>query len=536
MTSAEDYIEETVCQVSDLQENDLKTFPLGDGEVLLVKQNGTISALGTKCTHYGAPLEKGALGDGRIRCPWHGACFSLTTGDIEDFPGLDSLPCYQVTIEGEDVKIRARKSLLISNKRIKDMVDMCCGEKLSIVVVGGGPAAATCVETLRQQGYKGQIVMVCKESCLPYDRVLVSKQMDFNIKNAEFRDDDFYKKYDISVIKGVEALSVDTKAKTVSLSNSTAVSYNKLFIATGSSPRKLDIPGSDLNNVLVLRTYEHARYMNSELSPDKEVVILGNNFIAMEAADYCSNKVKKVTVVMRGEVPFLNVLGPRVGQAVLELFKRNGVNFVSRCRIAKINGSAGSVESVELSNGTILPANLLLLGIGSTLNTDFLKGSGIVLRPDGTIETNEYLQTNLPDVYVGGDIAYAPVWCYGNEKAAIGHFGLAHYLGKTAALNMAGKKTELRSVPYFWTRLFGLSIRYCGYGDFDEIIYAGNVEDLKYVAFYLKNDIVVAASSCAMDPVVSKFGELLAQGRKLSRKNLADDPLQWTKPKLVVQL
>lgn len=107
-----------------------------------------------------------------------------------------------------------------------------------------------------------------------------------------------------------------------------------------------------------------------------------------------------------------------------------------------------------------MKAHLLILGIGSTFYTDFLKGSGIAIRPDGTIETNEFLQTNYPDVYVGGDIAYSPVWCHGNEKAAIGHFPLAQYHGKIAALNMIGKQQTLKSVPYFWTMLFGKGFRY----------------------------------------------------------------------------
>nr|XP_023017973.1 apoptosis-inducing factor 3-like [Leptinotarsa decemlineata] len=536
MSSSDNYIEETVCQVSELQENELKTFQLGDGEVLLVKQNGKISALGSKCTHYGAPLANGALGEGRIRCPWHGACFNLATGDIEDFPGLDSLPNYQVTIDGSNVVVRADKGQLVSNKRVKNMVGQCQGERHGIVVIGGGPAAATCVETLRQEGYKGQIVMVCKENCLPYDRVLVTKEMNFDIKNAEFRNDDFYQKFGISVIKGVEALSVDTKNKKVSLSNSTALSYHKLFIATGSSPRKVDIPGCDLGNVIVLRDYENAKYTNSQLSKDKEVVILGDSFIALEAADYCSSRVKKVTVLMKGQVPFSHVLGPRIGRAVFELFRRNGVNFVTQCGLRRINGNGGNVQSVELVDGTSIPADLLIVGIGITLNTTFLKDSGIEIQQNGSIETDQYLQTNIPEVYAGGDVAWAPVWCAGNQKASIGHFGLAHYHGKTAALNMIGKQKELRSVPYFWTRLFGLSIRYCGFGHFDDIIYVGDVEALKFVAFYLKSDEVVSASSCGMDPIVSKFGELLAQGKKLKREDLVDDPLGWTKPKLVVQL
>ncbi|KAJ4430899.1 hypothetical protein ANN_19491 [Periplaneta americana] len=120
----DDYVEAVVCQDSDIQENEMKAFELGDaGKILLVKQNGKLSAVGAKCTHYGAPLDTGVLGEGRVRCPWHGACFNVTTGDIEDFPGLDSLPCYQVEVQdGGGVKVRAKREHVKSNKRVKDMV------------------------------------------------------------------------------------------------------------------------------------------------------------------------------------------------------------------------------------------------------------------------------------------------------------------------------------------------------------------------------------------------------------------------------
>ncbi|XP_072376071.1 apoptosis-inducing factor 3-like [Diabrotica undecimpunctata] len=255
----EEYVEGIVCNVNDLQENELKTVELDEGKVLLVKQKGVISAIGPKCTHYGAPLVSSALGDGRVRCQWHGACFNILTGDIEDFPGLDSLPCYKVTIEDDKVKVRAKKSELRTNKRVKRMVKKDLKEDQHIVVIGGGPSGATCVETLRQEGYTGRLSFVCKENFLPYDRVKVSKSMDFDVEHASLRDEDFYKQYDIDVLKGVEATAVDSSNHSVTLSNGNTLNYDKLFIATGSLARKLNVPGSDLKNVVTLREYSDAQ-------------------------------------------------------------------------------------------------------------------------------------------------------------------------------------------------------------------------------------------------------------------------------------
>ncbi|XP_057654676.1 apoptosis-inducing factor 3-like isoform X1 [Diorhabda carinulata] len=527
--SSEEYVEGVVCNLNDLQENELKAVDLNDRKVLLVKQKGVISAIGAKCTHYGAPLVSSALGDGRVRCQWHGACFNILTGDIEDFPGLDSLPCYKVTIENDKVKVRARKSELSSNKRTKEMAKRDLKDDRHVVVIGGGPSGATCVETLRQEGFTGQISFVCKEKVLPYDRVKVSKSMDFDIEKSILRDETFYKTHDIDVFKGVEAIAVKTDDHNVILSNGKTLKYDKLYIATGSNAKKLKIPGSDLKNVIVLRNVDDAKYTLSQLSEDKEVVVLGSSFIAMEGANYCQNKSKKVTVIFRGELPFQPLLGPEVGKAFMKLFEEKGVHFVTKNTITEIRDDGkGNVTEVVLKDGSTLKADIVIMGVGSTLATEFLKESGIEIRPDGSIETDEYLQTNIPDVLVGGDIAYAPVWSHNNQKASIGHYPLAHYHGKIAGLNLLDKKTPLKAVPYFWTMLYGKGIRYAGHGDYDEIIYHGDVSGFKFVAFYIKDGVVVSTSSCGMDPVVSQFAELLAQGKTLTKEDLkGDDLLAW---------
>jgi NADPH-dependent 2,4-dienoyl-CoA reductase/sulfur reductase-like enzyme/nitrite reductase/ring-hydroxylating ferredoxin subunit len=527
----DDYVEGVVCKDSDIKDNEMKTFDLGEGKVLLVRQKGKLSALGTKCTHLGAPLSGGALGDGRVRCQWHGACFNILNGDIEDYPGVDSLPCYQVSVENDEVKVRAKRTHLQSNKRVKAMTKRDNREAQHIVVIGGGPSGAVCVETLRQEGFSGEISLVCKENCLPYDRVLVSKSMDFNIENAQFRNDQFYKDNGIDVFKGVEATGVNTTQKIVNLSNGKTLSYDRLYIATGLKANKADIPGADLENVVVLRDYEHSRVTNALLNENLQVVVLGASFVALEAASYCVDKVKKVTVVARGNVPFKPLVGEEVGAAFKKLFEEKNVHFVTNSGMTRcIDNGDGKVAKVELVDGTVLDADLVVMGVGSSCLTDFLKGSGVELRPDGTVEVNEYLQSNDPSVYVGGDIAYAPVWSHHNQKAAIGHYPLAHYHGKIAALNILGKAKKLEAVPYFWTKLFGKSLRYAGHGKYDDIVYIGDVGKLKFVSFYLDGDEVVGAASVGWDPVVSQFAEVLAQGKKLYRKDVqGDDQFQWTK-------
>ncbi|XP_001661452.2 apoptosis-inducing factor 3 isoform X1 [Aedes aegypti] len=525
------YVEDFICNENDIGENEMKAFEVDGGKVLLVKQKGKLSAIGNKCSHYGALLSTGALGEGRVRCPWHGACFNIETGDIEDFPGQDSLPCFKVTVEQGRVKIRAKRSELQSGKRTKAMVKKEKEDERTFVVIGGGPSGAICAEALRQEGFTGRVIMINKEPCLPYDRILVSKTMDFDLEKKLLRDEKFYAEHEIETMIGTEVTSLNSANRELTLSNGYKIKYDKVYIATGSKARKAPIEGADMPNVCVLRSNEHSKHVNGQLSPDKHVVVLGVSFIGLEAAAYCVNKVAKVTVIGRGAVPLVESFGEQVGSKVMQWFKEKGVHFIMNSGIKRCIGDDDrKLTSVELNDGTILKADLCIMGIGSTLFTTFLEGSGVKVNKDGSVDTNRFLETNVPGIYAGGDIAHAPVFCNNNEPATIGHYPLAQYHGKVAALNMVGKATELKSVPYFWTMLFGKGFRYAGYGRPHETIIEGDLEQLKFVAFYLDaNGKVIGMASCGRDPVVSQFAEYLSQGKTLHKDQLSPDPFAWIK-------
>lgn len=518
-----------MCNEDDIGENEMKNFDLGGSKVLVVKQKGKISAIGTKCSHYGALLSTGALGDGRIRCPWHGACFNIATGDIEDFPGQDSIPCYQVKIEQGQVKVRAKKTDLEANRRTKVMAQRDAKDERTFVVIGGGPSGAICVETIRQNGFTGRVVIICKEPVLPYDRIKVSKSMEVQVDSILLRTQKFYDDNHIETMLNVEATSLDPTTKEVTLNNGYKIKYDKVYVATGSTPRKADIPGANLTNVVTLRDIADAHYVNDRLTAATNVVVLGVSFIGLEAAAYCVKKVAKVTVIGRDSVPLRPVFGEAVGARIMKFFEENKVEFVMNSGIKKCNGNAdGALESVELNDGTILQADICIMGVGSTLNTGFLSGSGLSINKDGSIDTNSYLQSSLADVYVGGDIANSPVFSSGDKPATIGHYPLAQNHGRIAALNMVGKPEALHVVPFFWAMLFGKSFRYCGYGKPATIHIEGSLEELKYVAFYIDaSGKVIAMSSCGRDPVVSQFAEFLSQGRSLTISDIQEDAFAW---------
>lgn len=528
-----DFVEDVVCREADIPDNGMKVCDLGSegGKVLLVKQGGQIHAIGHKCSHYGAPLINGALGDGRVRCPWHGACFNIRTGDIEDFPGLDSLPCYSVElVEGGGVKVKARKTDLTANKRLKGMCPRDNNNNNVFIIIGGGAAGQVCAETLRQEGFKGRIIMVCGEKFFPYDRIKLSKQLDLSIDKIQLRSEVFYKEHDIEVLLDKKAIKLDTENKKIHLSDGQILNYNATFIATGSIPRRLQVPGSELKNIFTLRSLADANEINSALSPEAKVVVYGSSFIGMEAAAFCASHSGSVTVVGRSKTPFQETLGEAIGVRIAKLFTDKGVNFKMSTTITEIKGDS-TVESVVLSNQEVIPADVVIIGLGSTMATDFLDGSGIDISPSGAIPVNQFLETNCASVFAGGDIAEAPVHAIeGNERVAIGHWGLAHYHGRVAALNMVSKPTPLKTVPFFWTMLFGTSFRYSGYGKgYDDIVSGGDLEGLKFASYFCKGDRVIAVVTVGLDPIAAVFAERLNSNEPLTKSMVTANPLNWHK-------
>ncbi|XP_020288513.1 apoptosis-inducing factor 3 isoform X2 [Pseudomyrmex gracilis] len=537
-TDQQDYVEGVVCKQEDINENEMKLLPLGDdeGKVLLVKQKGQLHAIGTKCTHYGALLHTGALGEGRVRCPWHGACFNIKTGDIEDYPGLDSLPCYKVSVDDAGlVHVKARRKDLETNRRLKDMSPYNSDNAKTVVIIGGGPAGATCAESLRQEGFTGRVVMVCREDVVPYDRIKVSKDLNFDVHKSALRQPTFYDEHHIETKLGVEATGLDTAQNVVKLSNNENLKYDHLFICTGSKPRMPTVPGCDLSNIFVLRNYTDSRGVYSLLSPEKHVVVLGLSFIGMEAAAYCVDKCASVTVVGRDTVPLRSIFGVDIGDRIRKEHETKGVKFIFRNNIKQFISREGEtvVAKVELTDGQILSADIAIVGIGSTFYTDWMKDSSVGMRDDGTVVVDKHLRTNVTNVYAGGDIAYAPIYGSDDVLAAIGHYPLAHYHGKIAASNICGKETALRAVPFFWTNLFGRNYRYAGYGKPTSMKIHGSLEKLEFFAYYLKDGKVIGMSSVNADPVAADFANTLYEGRTLTEEEINKDPFGWmtNKPK-----
>ncbi|XP_014190360.1 apoptosis-inducing factor 3 [Haplochromis burtoni] len=518
---------EVVCLESDLQDGQMMEVEVGHHGVLLTRSGGKYSAIGNQCTHYGAPLSKGFILGNRVRCPWHGSCFNVHTGDLEEYPGIDCLPCHKVHIQDSKVYVSINKKTLRQEKRIKRMGTAVPGVTHTVLLLGGGAASLSCAETLRQENFGGRIIMVTREDLLPYDKTRLSKVMNVESDSILMRRMEFFHQYDIEVWLRKEALSVDTDKKTVTLDDGSVQSYDQLLISTGCRAKGLDVPGMNLGNIKMLETPEDARQIHAACT-GSDVVLVGTSFVGMEVASYLTDKASSITVIGSSEMPYQNTLGPEIGKLTMTMLIERNVKFYMNDSVTEIRGVNGKVKEVVLKSGKVIPAEVLIVGIGTMPNSEYLKDSKIQMTSKNFVKVDKYMHTNVPDVFCGGDLAMFPLAIAKNRMVNIGHWQMAQAQGRIVALNMLNKTTELNSVPFYWTVLVGKTIRYTGYGEgYTELVIKGQFEDRKFLALYIKDEEVIAAAGLNFDPAVSAVAERLATGKVITKDEAQSDDLSW---------
>ncbi|XP_069002266.1 apoptosis-inducing factor 3 [Embiotoca jacksoni] len=518
---------QVVCLESDLQDGQMMEVEVGHHSVLLIHCEGKYSAIGNQCTHYGAPLSKGIISGNRVRCPWHGACFNVHTGDLEEFPGMDCLPCHKVKIENSKVYVSVQKKTLKQEKRLKSMGAAIPGVNHIVLLLGGGAASLICAETLRQENFGGKIIMVTRDDLLPYDKTRLSKVMNVENDSILLRRMEFFHQYDIEMWLKKEALSVDTDKKTVSFDDGSVQNYDQLLISTGCRAKGLNVPGMKLENVMMLETPEDARKIHAACL-GCNVVLVGTSFVGMEVASYFIDKASSVTVIGSSELPYQNTLGPEIGKFTMMMLSEKDVKFYMNDNVTEVKGVNGKVKEVVLKSGKVIPADVFIVGIGIIPNSEFLLGSKIRMDSKNFVTVDKYMQTNVPGVFCGGDVVKFPLAMAQDRLVNIGHWQMAQAHGRIVALNMLDKTTELNSVPFYWTVLLGKTIRYTGYGEgYTEIVMKGTFEDMKFLALYIKNDEVKAAAGLNYDPAVSAVAERLVAGKVITKKEAQSDDLSW---------
>ena len=453
------------------------------------------------------------------------ACFNTTTGDVEDAPALDSLPVFKVTERDGAVYLTGEASAIKSGRRkptLKKKAGVSSAEK--VVVVGGGSGACGVVEGLREAGFQGAITVISSEGYLPIDRTKLSKALLTDLSQLQWRDRKFYEEAAIEIVDD-EVTGVDFQGKSVSTKQGKQVQYTKLVLATGGTPRVLPLQGfKTLGNIFTLRTVHDVKNIVEAIgeSKGKKIVVVGSSFIGMEVGGATAAN-NDVTVIGMEKAPLERVLGEEVGNLLRKGMEAKGVKFYMSAGVDKAEPSASDpskVGSVHLKDGTVLGADLVILGVGVAPATSFLRDNKAVqLEKDGSLKTDSaFSVAGLTDAYAIGDIATYPYNGPGGKGklTRIEHWNVAQNAGRVVANHIVepGRPAQFFT-PVFWSALHA-QLRYCGNtaaSGFDDVVITGNPDEGMWLAYYCSGETVVAVASMGMDPGVSLSAQLMRVGK-----------------------
>ncbi|KAH9989006.1 hypothetical protein BJV77DRAFT_1018930 [Russula vinacea] len=496
-----------VLDLADIKDGQMKDVPFDSGTVLLSRLGDKVHATSAFCTHYGAPLVKGVLAaDGRIVC--------VCTGDIEDAPAPAALHSFQTHITDGKIYVTADPANTTKEKTSRPPKLLSSGSEIGgagVVIVGGGSGAFHATESLREHGFKAPITIISQETNAPIDRTKLSKALVTDASKLEWRTAaDLKIKYGTALRIGTAVTSVDASNKTVTLEDGKEIiPYDTLILASGGVPRRLPIEGADLENVHTLRNVQDAQKIDSACQEGKHLVVIGSSFISMELAVAVSKrKLASIHVIGMEQYPFEVVLGGEIGAGLKHFHETQGIVFHGSTFVSVIRKEPGeALTKVELSNGEILSADLIVMGVGVRPATDYLKASGWELEKDGSVKVDELLRVpGRADVYAIGDIATYPQLPGGTYRR-IEHWNVAGNMGRAVGKTIAGSPQPFVKIPVFWS---AQGLRYCGVGvGYDDIYVQGNPAELKFIAYYIRGGQVTAVASMQNDPVVSKASELL---------------------------
>ncbi|MDS0851407.1 FAD-dependent oxidoreductase [Burkholderia cenocepacia] len=440
--------------LDDLADGAMIEGHVGDAAVLLVRRADELFAVGAQCPHYGGPLAEGLLVGDTIRCPWHHAAFCLRTGEMECAPALDGLPCWRVERrDGRAVVVDARPAA--APPALKET-----GLPMSVVIVGGGAAAIAAAVTLRQEGYPYAITLLSADADPPYDRPNLSKDYLAGTAEADWlplRAPSFYAEQRIDVRCNTRVTRLDPAQRSVELADGSRVEYGALLLATGAAPNRLNVPGADLPHVCTLRSRADCDALIAKLKTARRCVVVGASFIGLEAAAALRTRGLDVHVVAPDPHPMGRVLGDALGDTIKALHEAHGVVFHLGATPARIGP-----DSVTLSSGDVLPADVVLVGIGVHPNVELAQDAGLAVERGVTVD--RFLQTSAPGIYAAGDIARWPDPLTG-ERIRVEHWVVAERQGIVAARNLLGQQRPFDAVPFFWSQHYDLTLRYVGHAE-----------------------------------------------------------------------
>jgi 3-phenylpropionate/trans-cinnamate dioxygenase ferredoxin reductase component len=384
------------------------------------------------------------------------------------------------------------------------------------VIVGASLAGAKAAEALRAAGFAGQVVLIGEETEPPYERPPLSKGYllgDAPREEAQVHDAEWYRQQNIELMLGVRVTNLDPATHTLTLDGVRTLGYDRLLLATGSRVRRLDVPGEDLPDVRYLRTLPESDVLRERLAAGTgRVVVVGAGWIGLETAAAARRYGASVTVVELDTLPLRRVLGDEVATVYANLHRDHGVEFRFGSGVREFRGSEGVLTGVVLTDGTELPADLVVVGVGIVPATELAAVAGLAV--DNGVAVDGSLRTSDPDVWAAGDVANVLHPLVG-KRIRVEHWANALNGGPVAARSMAGEDVVYDYVPYFYSDQYDLGMEYAGYvepGGYDSVVFRGDPASYEFIAFWVRDGRVLAGMNANVWDVQDDLQALVRAG------------------------
>jgi 3-phenylpropionate/trans-cinnamate dioxygenase ferredoxin reductase component len=396
----------------------------------------------------------------------------------------------------------------------------------TFVIVGGGLAGAKAAQTLRDEGFDGRVVLLGDEDVAPYERPPLSKDYlrgDAGRDAIWAQEEGWYDAHDVELRTGTHVAEVVPASSEVVLDGGERIRYDQLLLATGSAAKRIPIPGAELEGVHVLRTVADSDALREALSPGARVVVIGAGWIGCEVAASARQRGAEVAMVAPEEVPLERVLGPEVGAIYRDVHAKQGVELVLGTGVEAIEGN-GRASGVRVAGGRILPADVVVLGVGAAPRLELAQAAG--LRVEDGVLADDRLRASVPNIYVAGDIARAQHPILG-ETVRVEHWGTALEQGPVAARNMLGQDVAYDRIPYFFSDQYDVGMEYAGHAlTYDRVVFRGDPSTFEFMAFWMRGDRVAAGINVNVWDVNEDIQALVRNGASVSDEALRDPDVQ----------
>ena len=399
--------------------------------------------------------------------------------------------------------------------------------KQTFVIVGGGLAGAKAAATLREEEFDGRIVLVGDEPERPYERPPLTKDYlrgESPRDKAFVHEPGFYSDNGIELVTGTTVTSIDAHRSRIAIDGGADMSFDKLLLTTGAEPRRLSVPGADLDGIHYLRTLADCDAIRARLGDAGHVAVIGAGWIGAEFAASARQAGMSVTIIEPAPVPLDRVLGDRLGALYRDVHSEHGVELLLGTGVEALEGPT-SVERVRTIDGRVVDCDFVVAGIGVVPRVELAERAGLDI--DNGIVVNERMATGHPAIYAAGDVANA--WHPFYERhIRVEHWANALNQGPAAARGMLGQDVAYDRIPYFYSDQYEIGMEYLGYApEWDEVVIRGDFASREFIAFWLHEDRVVAGMNVNVWDVGDQIKALIRSRQPVDAARLSDPDVPY---------